>query len=627
MILSLIPSLPWWAWTLIAIVVTALLVKTVLGWVFIPASKSGLVEKKWSLKGDLPMGRIIATRGEAGIQADLLPPGLHFFKWWWMYSVKLIDPIVIRNGNIGVIRAKNGNALEAGYILAKTVSDCDNFQDAKKFLSEGGIIGVQRQFIRNGTYRINTALFEISEHQATHVPKGSIGIVTVLDGKAIKNGEIAAQFQKDNRHQKFQDADTFLNNGGERGLQEEILPPGEYYINPEFALVEIQPQVEVPIGHVGVVVNYVGEEPQDTSGVEFKHGIIAGSGQKGVQNVPLNPGKYPLNLKICAIEIVPTTNIVLNWASAKTESHNLDSHLSTITARTKDGFSINLDVSQIINIAHDEAPKVIARFGTLKNLISQVLEPTIGNHFRNSVQEQHALEYITSRKQMQEGAKAHIGNVLKEYNVVGVDTLIGDIIPPEVLMAPIREKHVADQNELMYKQKQKAEVSRKELEKATAEADMQQKVIQSEQEVSIAEMQANAVVKRQEGESKAVAIKAQADANATTVKAKAQAQATTDIGLAEAEVIEKKGTATATAYKEQTGAMGQGNFTAMQIMEALAKSGIAIVPQIVSGGNGGGVESLIGIEVLKTLGAFPKVESKPEEPFSAKEPPVKPTKK
>lgn len=602
-IISLIPS---WGWVILVIFGALVASKTVLGWVFVPTSKSGLVEKKWSLNGDLPMGRIIATQGEAGIQADLLAPGLHFFKWWWMYSIKMIDPIIIRNGNIGVVRAKNGASLEPGFILAKTVKDCNNFQDAKKFLIDGGIIGVQRQFIRNGTYRINTALFEIVEYPAIEVPEGSIGIVTVMDGKAIKNGEIAAQIQSNNLHKKFQDADAFLDNGGERGLQEEILPPGDYYINPEFAYVEIQEQVQVPIGHVGVIVNYVGLEPEDTSGEEFKHGIIAKNGQKGVQQTALNPGRYPLNKRICSIEIVPTTNIVLNWANAKTESHALDSHLSTITARTKDGFSINLDVSQIINIAHDEAPKVIARFGTLRNLISQVLEPTIGNHFRNSVQEQHALEYITDRKTMQEKAKAHIGSVLSVYNVVGVDTLIGDIIPPEVLMAPIREKHVADQQELMYKQKQKAEVSRSELEKATAVANMQQSVIQSQQEVNIAEMQANAVVKRQTGDSEAIRIAAVANSEATKIEAKAKAEAISDVGTAEASVIEKKGEATAKAYEKQTEAMGKDNFTSLQIMDKLSESGMAIVPQIVSGGGGGNVESLLGLQLLDKLGALPK---------------------
>jgi uncharacterized membrane protein YqiK len=42
-------------------------------------------------------------------------------------------------------------------------------------------------------------------------------------------------------------------------------------------------------------------------------------------------------------------------------------------------------VSQIIHIPRNDAPKVIARFGTMANLVTQVLEPTIGNYFRNAV--------------------------------------------------------------------------------------------------------------------------------------------------------------------------------------------------------------------------------------------------
>ena len=83
------------------------------------------------------------------------------------------------------------------------------------------------------------------------------------------------------------------------------------------------------------------------------------------------------------VELVPTTNLVLNWASAGSEAHNLDKNLSTITVRSKDGFPFNLDVSQIIHVPTTEAPKVIARFGNMVNLVSQVLEPTIGNYFRN----------------------------------------------------------------------------------------------------------------------------------------------------------------------------------------------------------------------------------------------------
>jgi uncharacterized membrane protein YqiK len=620
MLSILLITIPLWGWALIWTATIAILGKTLLGWVFIAPSKSGLVEKKWSLKGDLPMGRIIATQGEAGIQAALLPPGLHFWKWWWMYSIKQIPPIEIPSGSIGVIKAENGAPLESGLILAKTVTaNHDNYQDAKKFLDDKGVIGVQRQFLRNGIYRINTALFKIDIHEAVRVPEGSIGIVTVNDGIPIKTGEIASRINEKHT-KKFQDADEYLTVAeGERGLQEEILPPGEYYINPEFATVNIQKQVMVPIGNVGVVTSYIGDEPQDTSGTEFKHGIIVTNGQKGVQVNPLNPGMYPTNLRVSIVEVVPTTNIVLNWADAKTEAHALDSHLSTITARTKDGFPINLDVSQIINISHDEAPKVIARFGTLKNLISQVLEPTIGNYFRNAVQELEALEFITQRKEMQTKAKAFIVTVLKEYNVVGVDTLIGDIVPPDALMAPIREKHIATQQKKSYEEQELKELARKKLEVATADANMQGEVIRSQQEVVIAERKAESTVKKQEGDSKAIELKAEAEAKATKVKAEADAQAIKEVGTSEADIIKKKGEATATAYQEQSKALGKDNFTRMQIMESLSESNLEIVPKIVMGGNGsnadGGVAALIGVTMLKQLGVdltLPEASSAPK---------------
>ena len=96
-------------WFIGGLIFFILLGKTIFGWAFISASKSGLVERKWSLGVDLPSGRIIATNGEAGIQAELLAPGLHFWKWWWMYSIEQIDPILIPTGKIGVVKQRTDN--------------------------------------------------------------------------------------------------------------------------------------------------------------------------------------------------------------------------------------------------------------------------------------------------------------------------------------------------------------------------------------------------------------------------------------------------------------------------------------------------------------------------------------
>ncbi|MBL8066777.1 MAG: hypothetical protein JNM34_13145, partial [Chthonomonadaceae bacterium] len=102
-------------------------------------------------------------------------------------------------------------------------------------------------------------------------------------------------------------------------------------------------------------------------------------------------------------------------------------------------------VAQIIHVPAMEAPKVIARFGSMNNLVSQVLEPTIGNYFRNSAQDSDVISFLSTRKERQEAAKNHIREVLDEYNVNAVDTLIGDIVPPEALMKTLTYRKIAQE--------------------------------------------------------------------------------------------------------------------------------------------------------------------------------------
>ena len=149
------------------------------------------------------------------------------------------------------------------------------------------------------------------------------------------------------------------------------------------------------------------------SGDAFTHGDLVERGRKGVWVEPLLPGKHPLNTRVMKVELVPTTNIVLNWAN-RTEAHQYDERLSPITVRSKDGFGFSLDVSQIIHIGMKNAPRVISRVGSMQNLVDHVLQPTVGNYFRNSAQEVTVLEFLSARSERQKQAfdairKAHRG--------------------------------------------------------------------------------------------------------------------------------------------------------------------------------------------------------------------------
>ncbi len=616
-ILQFIASYWWIGLILLALIFYKFVLRVFFGMVIVPENRLGLVTKKFVLFGkhkELPDGRIIATKGEAGYQARTLAPGLYWFMWPWQYGVQFQPFTIIPEGKIGLVLSNDGKELPTGNILGRKV-ESDNFQDALTFLETGGQKGRQTSILTPGTYRINNYAFTITIADMTLIRENMLGIVTSMDGAPIASGQIAGKDVVG--HNNFQDIDMFLVNGGNRGLQPQVILAGSYYINPWAVQIEEIPMTDVPIGHVGVVISYIGEDGIDVTGESFKHGNIVTKGFRGVWMEPLGPGKYPINKYTMKIEMVPTTNLVLNWANARSESHALDKNLSTITVRSKDGFPFNLDVAQIIHIPANEAPKVIARFGSMNNLVSQVLEPTIGNYFRNSAQDSDVISFLSTRKERQESAKSHIEKVLVEYNVNAVDTLIGDIVPPEALMKTLTDRKIAQEEEKTYETQKTAQEKRQGMEKETAIADMQKEIVKAQQSVEIAQRTADATVKKAEGDATSLKLQVNAEAEATKMRATAQAEATklnatadaeriSKTGLAEAEKIMAIGKSTAEAYELQVKAMGGDNFTKFKITEEIGKNKIKVIPDVlISGGNGGGTDStisgLLGLKLMEMI--------------------------
>lgn len=598
--------LPYW-WVLIpllAVVFYKFTLRVFFGMIIVPDGKIGVVTKKFVLFGSnnsLADGKIIATNGEPGYQADTLAPGfLGWFYWPWQYTVEFVDFVVIPKGKIGLVTANDGRQLPLGAILARNV-ESDNFQNAKMFLENGGFRGKQVGYLNNGVYRINPYLFNVSLTDITNIEEGKVGIITALDGIPLEVGTIAGKVIEG--HNNYQDFDAFLSKGGQRGLQEQVIQAGNYSLNTWAVQIEQVDMVQVPIGYVAVVISYVGDEGHDLTGNDFKHGNIVNKGEKGVWIKPLDPGKYAINPHTHKIELVPTTNLVLNWATGRNESHKLDSNLSTITVRSKDGFSFNLDVSQIIHVPSTEAPKVIARFGSIQNLVSQVLEPTIGNYFRNSAQDEGMRSFLDARKERQDAAKNAISKVLEMYNVHAVDTLIGDIIPPKELMKTLTDRKIAEEEEITFETQRKAEDKRKTLESAKALADMQGQMVQAQQSVEISQKKAEADVKESEGKAKSIEITATAQAKAKKVTAEADAYQTEINGKAEAGKVEAIGKATAEAYEKQVAAMGADNFAKFKVTEMIGQNGIKIIPEILISGNDGNgpISGLLGMELLKMV--------------------------
>jgi len=577
---------------IIVFLVALLFGPLVLGSVLIRERQVGIVVKRFGARGLRP-GSLVALNGEAGYQADTLAPGLHFGYWRWQYRIIKMPVVMVPQGQIALVMAADGQPIPPERIMGRVV-ECDNFQDARKFLVNGGEKGRQLGILTAGTYRINTALFSVisaenaefhgmhpQQLSLAHIEPDMVGIVTTLDGRSIEPGEIAGPAIAG--HDNFQNAHAFLDGGGRRGLQEQILLSGTWNLNPWFVQVEQVPMIQIPIGYVGVVISFVGKAHEDVSGIEFKHGDLVNMGHKGVWVTPLYPGKHPINSRVMKVEPVPTTNIVLNWA-ARTEAHHYDEKLSSITVRSKDGFAFNLDVSQIIHVGALDAPKVISRVGSMQNLVDHVLQPIVGNYFRNSAQDYTVLDFLSARSQRQVEAAEHIRAAIGAYDVQAIDTLIGDIHPPAQLMQTQTDRKIAEEQRQTYAAQEAAQKQRQQLVRQTALADIQQQVVSAEQGVQIAELQANSHIKQATGE-----------AQGTRLRAGGEAEAIRITGQAKAEV-----------YHLGVDALGTQAYTLMQLMQTIGERNVRIVPDVsVTGAsaNPGMVDGLLGLMLRNQTGA------------------------
>jgi len=226
--------------------------------------------------------------------------------------------------------------------------------------------------------------------------------------------------------------------------------------------------------------------------------------------------------------------------------------------------------------------------------VSQVLEPTIGNYFRNSAQKSDVIDFLKNRTTRQNEAKEHIRKTLDEYNVKAVDTLIGDITPPAELMKTLTDRKLAEQETITYETQKLAQDTRKQFESAKALANMQPEVVTSHQQVEIKKNLADAKIEEAKGDSESKTINAKADAQVTTVTGEADAGKILAVGNAEAEVTKRK-----------TEAMGTKEFAQVQIVKFLAENNIKIVPEILVNaaeqGEGGMLAALMGNELFKNL--------------------------
>ena len=588
---------------------------------YIPNNRIGVVEKLWSGSGSVQAG-LLAMNGEAGFQPELKRGGFHFFPPL-QFRVHIYPMVSVTQGKIGYVFARDGIDLSAGQTLASN-SAVSDFLDVRAFIAGGGQKGPQRKILREGTHIINPALFVVMTEEATYAlnlspqereyyermrellderrgftpvvikevagehASDQLVVVTVQDGPALQRDELLAPDVGDS-HNSFQEPEAFINAAGRRGRQERVLVEGTYYINRLFATVEFIAKTVIPVGFVGVVVSYTGRKGEDMSGSEYSHGELVQSGCRGVWRDPLMPGKYAFNTYAGKIELVPTTNFVLMWQSGASGS-SFDSNLREITLITKDAFEPQLPLSVVVHIDYRKAPMVVQRFGNVKQLVEQTLDPMVSSYFKNVSQTHTFIELIQSRAELQANASIDMRERFLAYSLEFQEVLIGTPKPQagdhkiENIMNQLRDRQIAREQVETFAQKQIAADKQRELNEAEKRAEKQAELTASLVDISIKENQGAANVKAAEKKREEVQALAQGERFKQEAEGQGRAAAIRSVGEAEGAAIAAKSEAL-----EGAGADKQLMQTVMlRLAEAFETARVPLVPQIQVGGGAAG---------------------------------------
>ena len=642
-----------------------LLIFKILGLRIIGTNEVGVVEKWWSPKGNLKDGKFIALNGEAGFQPDVLRTGIHF-KSCLLYRVEKSPLVTIPQGQVGYVFARDGEPLKETQTLGRVV-ECANYQDTKAFLANGGQKGPQRAILREGTYAFNLSAFIIFTEATDYyinignkqdaeqikrmsddlraqngfrpvvikegtrnangeIIKDPMGIVTVQDGPSLANGEIIAPVvgedptDLETYHNNFQNPEAFLKAGGYRGKQYQVISDGTYFINRLFASIDIIPKTIIPVGFAGVVNSFVGKKGIDVSGSTYTHGELVEEGCKGIWANPLKPGKYSYNLSAGILTQVPTTNFILKWVQDEVGGHKFDENLKEVTLITRDAFEPTLPLSVVVHIDYKKAPLVIQRFGDIKRLVDQTLDPMVSSYFKNIAQRMTLIELIQNRSEIQKQSTDDMKSKFENYNLELEEVLIGTPSPNgdtkiEEILKQLSDRQLAKEKIETYSSQMKASEKEKELKEFQAKSAQQEELTKSDINIKI-----------QDNIGKAELQKARQDAEKQKTLADAEAYKVKRIAEAQAEMKARLGIAQAIATKEQVNAYGGPQYQVIQdvmtkFTESIKEGKINIVPNNVvtmggtagNSGNVNAVESLLAVLLSEKIGVDFKLDQEESE--------------
>ncbi|MCK6477001.1 MAG: hypothetical protein L6Q35_09250 [Phycisphaerales bacterium] len=444
--------------------------------VLVGSREVGIVTKNF-FGPQLKEGRILATRGEVGVQSQVLTPGLHFGYWPFICSVKNEPLTEVPAGKIALLETSDGLPLADGQLFAPEWprEQVGQMLDATYFLTDGkGHRGRQITVLTSGLYRLNPALFKIQLVEQTEVNAGEIAVLTTNFGTRPQNPVEETVPEDPNRHPP---AAAILAKPGEMGVQADPLPPGKYPINTE-----------------AFTVTHLWTTPMVAHFTAAQSGTYRYDQQR---DEPVLQQQQQL-----------TKGGVAAHETAREERE--------ITVRTSDGFTFPVDVRVEYQIEPRNAARVVAILKDDEGVqFRNALNSAVRAIFRNNAEKVKALDYVNSRSQQESQSLHMLKDEMARFGVSVSAVRIGNVGDEESLGALLKtqtERELAKQELLTFAEQQKTAEQKKMLSRAQQESDEEKRLATAAYGVKIAEEEK--ARKQIEAEAEALAVKTKAIAQA-----------------------------------------------------------------------------------------------------------------
>jgi hypothetical protein len=366
---------------------------------------------------------------------------------------------------------------------------------------------------------------------------------------------------------------------GYQGIQKEVLTPGTYRINPYVYEVKLVRATIVPLGCCGVVTSQLGDMPgvetveevsvgPDGQAVKGQPKVIqklALKGQRGVLREVLPPGIYYVNPYVYKVQIVQVGYNQISQLKSKDASTH-------ITFPSKDGFTIDIEVTVVWGRHPASIAEMINRFGDVEK-IKQIILGQMRSICRNLGSDYESTDFIRGekREQYQKAVTETLQRVCRERDIEILIALIHNIevhgspeaeksgtgevqLRPTDLKKTIQRGFIAFEQDLTKQaQRETAEVRAK-LETAKVAVEIAREQVNANTRKKVAEIGAT-------GEKTALTTDAQRDLEVATIDkqiAELEAGTTRMLGKANADVQRLKNQAQADGKRLMIDAFGSG---------------------------------------------------------------------